>query len=75
MRPIKTYSKRAPFHIAFIRHDADGPGAKPSYVIQKEELEGDRSTAREPMRLELGLSCVESLTTSRGAEEAKARFI
>ena len=51
---------------AFIRNVAGGPGANPMYMAQKEELEGDRSTARAPLRLELLLSCAESLTNSRG---------
>jgi hypothetical protein len=71
MRTIKTYSNRAPFYNALIRHVAGSRIANLLYVAQKEELEGDRSTAREPSRLDLPLYCDESLTTSTGAVGAK----
>jgi len=60
---------------ALIRHVAGSPLATLLHVAQNEELEGDRSMARERLRLDLPLPCNERLTTSPGAVRAMTRAI
>lgn len=49
-----------------IRHVTGSPIATLLHVAQNEEFEGDRSMARERLRLDLPLPCNGRLTTSPG---------
>ena len=71
----KQFSAEQRVTFRFVRHVAGSPIATLLHVAQKEEFEGDRSIARDRLRLDLPLPCNESDDIAWGSEGKEARYL